>query len=302
MNGKQRTAAAVYLILAAVAGDALAGANPWDEMAGRFPFKSAIIHYTVEGGQKGEETLYVRDSGREQVHITKTTGRVLFSTVTTNKIMITTRETITDIDLEKKTGIRYTNPMKFSIEEYNKLTPAEQAVVRKNAMEMGANLNNSLLGGIMTVERKADTILGYKCDVVSGMGMKTWSITDTGIPLKQEVTLIGSSVKTATKVDTNAPVPASVFEAPAGIPITADAELDRRNRETAKQVMNMLKDPEFGKKSQSAQQEAPSQDSGGKRSPSGVKDPEITDKQRKEADEAVKKGVDTLKSIFGGGK
>jgi hypothetical protein len=269
-------------------------------MAGRQPFKSAIVHYTYDGSEKGEETFYMRDRGLEQVHIRKTTGRVLFSTVTTNKIMIMTRDMVTDIDMEKKTGIKHANPIKFHLEEYNKLSSAEKETVKKNLLAMGAQMSN-MTAGLMTVAKKADSVLGYKCDVVSGLGTKTWSIADTGIVLKSEITLIGSTTKMAAKVETDVSIPASAFEPPAGVNVVYSKEIDERNQESAKKMIEMLKDPNMAKSMEKQSQEGSArQGSGERRSPSGVKDPEITDQQRKEADQAVKKSVDALRGIFGG--
>ena len=293
----------ISILCLASSGLAHAGQSPWEEQAARFPFNSAVIHYTVEGGEQGKETLYIRERGMEQAHIWKTTGKSLFRATTTDKIMITTKEMITEVDMTSKTGESYINPQKMMIQEYNSLTPAEKEIVKKNSIEMG----NSMLGGLansglMKFKKNADTILGYKCDIISGLGTQVWQLSGTGIPLKSEMSLIGATTTTATKVETGAAVPASVFEIPAGVKVVHNKDKDEENRRMAKSMIDMLKDPQTAKnieegRKQAAQKSAESP-SGGENGENG----EITDQRRKEANEAIQKGVDAIKGIFGGGK
>ena len=296
----------VYTIIPCLlfAGSAMAAQSPWEEQGARLPFKSAIIHYVVEGGDKGQETLYIRDRGMEQVHSRKTVGKSLFREVTTDKLVITTRDFVYEIDMTKKSGEKFINPTKLMIEEYGKLSATDKEIVRKNSMEMGTNMMGGLTNsGLMRVDKGAGEILGYKCDVVSGLGTKTWLMAGSGIMLKSEFSIIGATTTTATKVEANASVPSSVFEPPAGVTLTYNKQKDEQNRAMAKNMMDMLKDPQMAKNMQKGQEEAAKESgksSGNKKSASGVTDPEIDDQQRREANEAVKKGVDTLKSIFGG--
>ncbi|MBF0292074.1 MAG: hypothetical protein HQK86_07950 [Nitrospinae bacterium] len=224
-------------------GVSFAEESPWER---KLPFKSAIVQYDVAGDEKGTETLYIRASGQEQVHVRKTKGKVMFMNVSNDKVTITTPELVTEVDMEKKTGRKFINPNKFMSEEYGKLSAKEKENVKKNAVDMGTNMSQ-MMGG--TVEKKAGSHLGYPCDVVKAMGITTLVMSDSGIMLKTDGSMMGMTIKSAaTKLEKDAAIPSDVFNVPAGINVQYDKEADKSNREMAKSVMDMLKDPEASKK------------------------------------------------------
>lgn len=231
----------VFLFI--LCGVSSAEESPWER---KLPFKSAIVQYDVAGDEKGTETLYIRANGQEQVHVRKTKGKVMFMNVSNDKVTITTPELVTDVDMEKKTGRKFINPNKFMAEEYAKLSSKEKETVKKNAVDMGTNMSQ-MMGG--TVEKKAGSHLGYPCDVVKAMGITTCVMSDTGIMLKTDGSMMGMTIKSAaTKLEKDAAIPSDVFNVPAGINVQYDKEADKSNREMAKTVIDMLKDPEASKK------------------------------------------------------
>lgn len=231
----------VFLFI--LCGVSYAGDSPWEA---KLPFKTAVIQYEVSGDEKGTESLYIRANGQEQAHMRKTKGKMMFMNVSTDKVTITTPELVTEVDMEKKTGRKFVNPTKFIIEEYGKLSAKEKETVKKNAVDMGTNMSQTMGG---TVEKKAGTHLGHTCDVVKVMGFTSWVMSDTGIMLKTEGNLMGVTAKTvATKVERDGAVPSDVFNVPSGVNVEHDKEADKSNREMAKTVIDMLKDPEASKK------------------------------------------------------
>lgn len=242
---------AVFLFLfAAPYAVYAAGGNPWEY---KLPFKSAVVHYDSRGTLKGEETLYIRSGGGEMAKVSRLSGKVMFIPMTEDTTEITTPDWIIKIDNKKKTGNKITNPQKFMREEYEKLSAAEKATVRKNLQEIGVNMT-SQLGG--QVQKGGSKILGYTCDVVTGMGITVHSIPGTPVALKSEGSLMGVKIDSvATKLEKNVAVPDSVFEAPPGVEITHDKEADEANRAMAKVMMDNLKDPEAAKKQQAMAEE-----------------------------------------------
>lgn len=236
-------APAVPALLLILSGVSFAEESPWER---KLPFKSVIVQYDVAGDEKGTETLYIRASGQEQVHVRKTKGKVMFMNVSNDKVTITTPELVTEIDMEKKAGRKFINPNKFMIEEYGKLSAKEKENVKKNAVDMGTNMSQ-MMGG--TVEKKAGSHLGHPCDVVKAMGITTCVMSDTGIMLKTDGSMMGMTIKSAaTKFDKDAAIPSDVFNVPSGINVQYDKEADKSNREMARTVIDMLKDPESSKK------------------------------------------------------
>lgn len=216
--------------------------NPWEL---RLPFEKAVIHYDISGSQKGTETLYIRDFGNERVKITKSKGKVMFVTTTTNTIEIITRDSVINIDMDKKTGTRMTNPQKFMKEEMGKLSAKERAVVMKNFETMGMNMAVQMGG---EVKLKGGEHLGYTCDLVTMMGTTSCQMSNTPIVLKIESSLMGISMNTvANKVDRNASVPADVFQLPDNVNVKYDKEADDMSRAMMTSMIESMKDPNAAK-------------------------------------------------------
>lgn len=214
---------------------AIAGSNnPWER---KLPFKNLTVKYKISGNEKGTETLYIRDYGKEMAtyHTSTVMGQK------TNKVTISTTDWIYTFDLVNRTGEKNPNPHKYMLEEYNKLSKAEQKEVRKNAKDMGMSMTKGLNGKI---EMNAQKILGFDCDKASIMGTTVYSIHKTGIPLKSDSNIMGISMKKeATEVSKGA-VDAKYFKFPAGIVAKANPQGEAMARSVAKQTIAMLKNPE----------------------------------------------------------
>ncbi len=217
---------------------AMAGSNnPWER---KLPFKNATIQYAISGSENGTETLYIRDYGKEMATYHTATNVVGQKT---KKITISTLDWIYSFDLVNKTGQKSPNPHKYMLEEYNKLSKADQQKVMKNAKNMGMSMAKGLNGKI---EMNAKKILGYDCDKVTVMGTTVYSLHKTGIPLKSDTSIMGVSIKKEATEISEKPVDAKAFQFPAGIVPEQDPRGEAMARSLAKQTMAMLKDPEGG--------------------------------------------------------
>lgn len=221
---------------------AVAGDNPWDK---KLPFKTATISYALSGMQKGTETLYVRNYGKETARHTDTSTTMMGMSMVNQELEITTPDWIFSYNITEGSGMKSTNPKKFMIEEFNKLSGSDKKQVRKNAEKMGVSMMEGFNGKI---EKNAMELLGYKCDKVTVMGSTVYTIHDTEIPLKTDVDMMGMKMSiTATSLDKGKVAP-KYFEHPAGIEAVHDQESDAAARSMAKQAMEMLKDPEAANK------------------------------------------------------
>jgi hypothetical protein len=225
------------------AAPVLAKDNPWEL---DLPFEKAVIHYDVSGSQKGAATLYIRDYGNERVKITKSKGKIMFVTITTDTIEITTRDSIINIDMDKKTGARMTNPQKFMQEEMEKLSAKEREIAMKNFEAIGMSMA-AQMGG--QVKPNAGEHLGYSCDLVTVMGTTSCQMSGTPIMLKMESNIMGIKINTvAKKIDNNASVPTDVFQIPAGVNVVYDKEVDDMSRAMVASMIESMKDPDAAKK------------------------------------------------------
>ncbi|MFH1217443.1 MAG: hypothetical protein V1706_13160 [Pseudomonadota bacterium] len=222
----------------------MADQNPWDV---KLPFQEATIDYTFTGSESGTETLYIRDYGKERAKYRKTTTKIMGITTSTNQVEITSPDWIYNVDMNEKTGTKVTNPVKFMIEEYNKLSSNEKQMVGKNAEEMGMSAVQGMQG---SVQQNAGKILGYDCDLVTLAGTTTYSIHGTDIPLKADVNMMGMQFSSAATAINKGTVGADVFSPPAGVAIEHDLQADEMARVMAKSTIDTLKSPDAKQKMQ----------------------------------------------------
>ena len=191
--------------------------------------------------ENGSEVVYVRDYGSEVAtyHTTKTS--MMGMSMVNETVDIDNPDWLYQFDLTEGTGTKSVNPEKYMIEEYNKLSKADQKLVVKNGEKMGVAMAEGFGGA---VQPNAKKILGYSCDKAEMMGTVAYSIHGSGIPLLVESNMMGMVMKIeATSVDVGK-VSDKYFQFPEGIDAHFDPESDAIAREMAKQTIAGLKDPE----------------------------------------------------------
>jgi hypothetical protein len=234
--------------------------------------------------ENGTEVTYIRDYGQEVVsyHTTKTSmmGMVMVN----ETVEITTPDLVYSFDLTNHTGTQQVNPEKYMIEEYHKLSKAEQEQVRENGEKMGVSVAEGFGGN---VQQNAETILGYSCDRAEIMGVIAYSIHGTDIPLRMESNMMGVHMKMeATSVDVGK-VADEFFQLPKGIEPRIDPQSDAIARSLAKETIDMLKDPKGAEKMQAEVMEERTRSN-----------EEMTPEQQEQMEQAM----DMLKGMFGGQK
>ncbi len=255
--------------------------SPWET---KLPFKAASIHYTISGMENGTEVTYIRDYGREvaNYHTAKTSmmGMVMMN----ETVDITTPDWVYSFDLTNHTGTQQVNPEKYMIEEYHRLSKAEQKQVRENGEKMGVSVAEGFGGN---VEQNAEKILGYSCDRAEMMGTVAYSIHGTDIPLRVESNMMGMSMKIeATSVD-EGKVADKFFQLPEGIEPRLDPQSDAIARSMAKETIDMLKDPKGAEKLQ--------EEAMGERM-------KANEQMSPEQQDQMEQAMEMLKGMFGGQK
>lgn len=227
--------------------------------------------------QKGTETLCVKDYGQVAARHTDTKTTLMGMAMVTREMELTTPDWVYSYNITEGSGIKSTNPKKFMIEEYEKLSGAEKKQVKKNAEEMGVSMMEGFNGEI---EKNAAEILGFQCDKVSLMGSTVYTIHDTEIPLKTDVNMMGMKMSIVATAFDKGKADGSCFDQPAGIEAIYDEETDQAARSMAVQTMAMLKDPEAAQK----QQKMPPQQQN------------LSPEEQQEMEQAM----EMLKNMFGG--
>lgn len=216
---------------------------PWEK---KLPFKSGIIHYAISGMEEGQETLYLRDNGKQRATYHETVSSMMGMKLNNSTVELKTPDYIYTYDLQSREGSKVSNPQKYMMEEYNKLSAAEKKKVRQNAEKLGAAYTEGIgsegMGG--KIQQNAAEILGYSCDKVDVMGASTFLMHGTDILLKTEMDMMGMKMNmVATSVE-EGKVDDKFFQHPADIKAEMDAEADVMARAMARQVIANLKDPE----------------------------------------------------------
>ncbi len=268
--------------------------NPWRK---KLPFKEATIHYSHTGSENGTETLYIKDYGNQRAVYKDTTTKILFAVTRENTITITDKDWVYLFDIIEKTGKKSINPVKCFTTEFNKLSPKEKTTVAQNAEKFGVTVTDTFQGQI---QKNATKILGYDCDMVSLMGTKIYSIHDTDITLKADVSMMGLKSSTlATGIETGK-VPDTVFSFPEGIIPVHQEEADRMVQQMAVNMIARLKDPnaaETFKIEQPMQPQIQKPTSPQAPSPAQSSPNPVINEQ--EMQEAVQQGINALREIFG---
>lgn len=237
---KLRKVLGAALLAVLGAGLALAEDNPFQKKP---PFKTAIIEYSMAGSEQGHETLYVEGLKQAKVSESSVSWKGLGGQVE-KKVIITTPERIIEVNISKKTGRAHGNIQTYMAQEYEKLSAAEKALVRKNTEKLGASITTQFAGGLPKAEQ--GTFLGKQVEIVTLQGLTTQIWKGANIPLKSEGGMMGMKVsKVATSVKTDVPLPAKVFEVMVGIEVVFDQQADQMMRRMASEMMTHLKDPNF---------------------------------------------------------
>ncbi len=226
------------VLLAACSAPAYAVDNPWDT---RLPVKEMTIEYTLSGMEKGSQTTYVRDYGKEVATWKKSTVGVFGMGQKMETLSLRTPKWQYEIDLREKTGNKTGNMNRYLAEEFDKLSRSDQKKVAANVRKMGISMIQGMGGN---VKPRKEKFLGFDCDVVSAMGATTWTIANSDIVLKSEANIMGlKNTVTATGVK-KGHVPADRFEVPKAITVQHDKAMDDAMRDHAKRLMQWFKDPE----------------------------------------------------------
>ncbi|MEE4240246.1 MAG: hypothetical protein V2I36_02195 [Desulfopila sp.] len=269
----------ILLLCIVPAFSCMAGENPWES---KLPFKEATIEYSISGMEKGNETVYIRDYGRETATYRSSVMSMMGMKQATETIEFMDPDWIYSFDLQEGTGTKAANPQKYMIEEYNKLSTSEKQQVIKNSEQMSGG---PLFGGMSAdIEKNAATILGYDCDRVSLMGATVYTIPKSGVALKTESNMMGMKILIeATKIDEGS-APEKFFQHPEGITPIMDPEADAMARTMAQETMKMLKDPDAAEKAKNSPMMLP-----------GAQQQDMTPEEQQEMQEAM----EMLKGLFG---
>lgn len=222
-------------------------ASPWEK---KLPFKSATIHYALSGMEEGEEILYIRDYGKERATYHEAVSTMKGLTSKSSTIELQTPDFIYSYDLQEREGVKTSNPQKYMIEEYARLTSAEKKKVTENAQKMGTAYAEAMADGMggggmaVKIQHNAAEILGYSCDKVEVMGGVTYLLHDSDICLKSEMNVLGMKMEMVATSVQEEKVDDKFFQHPEGIIAEMDAEAETMVREMASQVVAMLKDPD----------------------------------------------------------
>lgn len=281
---------AALAALTLTAGPASAETNPFTPKSP--PFKTAIVKYSLKGTSSGSEALYI--NGMEQARHTNAKTSIFGMTNEQKTITITKPKKIIQIDLVERKAVSSGNVQHYMALEYDKLNSKEKATVRKNAEGLGQNLAGMLPG--TDLKKRQGKLMGKDVEILTVMGMTSYVWKDTGIMLKMSGSMGPIKVNSAaTSLKTDVSLPGSAFAIPAGLKVVWDERADQQQRKMAKQWMDNLKDPEFGKKGGKSGMGAMF---GGQQSPKAPRGAPAEEDSDTSSDDAMEQGMKVLKGLF----
>ena len=175
----------------------------------KYPFKSAIIEYTISGNSTGTKTTYIADYGYKQAELSEITTSIMGFKTKEKKDVITIGSTINTIDHQTKSVTKTNNPF---AEKY-----------ANNIGEDYIKTGEDVLIALGFKKSGTETILGKKCTIWKGMNtIYTWK----GLVLKSETNIMGMKItETATSIKTNLNISSEKFEIPSKYSVQ-EAQLD----------------------------------------------------------------------------
>ncbi|MBF0475651.1 MAG: hypothetical protein HQK59_07405 [Deltaproteobacteria bacterium] len=211
--------------------------NPFKQA---YPFDTAVLSYVSMGNQKGSSTVYVR--GGLKCKQTNTSGQIMGVDTAVRELEITTPQYVYYIDLKEKKGTRWDNPSRILVEEYEKLTPKEKAMVAEYVKKHGHHLVALLGGG--NPKTYESILMGRPCLVIDSGNIKSWIWKGTDLALRTEGTILGlKTVNAVTKIDENIDIPSTRFVVPEDVDIQYDKAASQVSRQLAKTMLDNMKNP-----------------------------------------------------------
>ncbi|MFD1292833.1 hypothetical protein ACFQ5N_03200 [Lutibacter holmesii] len=164
----------------------------------KYPFKSAVIEYTITGNSTGTKTIYIDDYGFKQAEISEITTKIMGFKTKEKEEVITVGSEIFTVDHETNKVVKTNNPY---AEKYAENVGEDYI---KTGEEVLISLGFEKIGN--------ETILGKNCTIWKGMStIWAWK----GVVLKSETNLMGMRiVETATSIKTAVNIDADKFIAP----------------------------------------------------------------------------------------
>jgi len=193
---------------------AAAGATSAEAGEGRrYAMESAIVHYDVEGVQKGTETLWFDRYGLREARERKSTLSFGGFTKDSHTLTIVEGQSVTNVDLTTKTATQLTD------ENMKKMLEASITDDPEKAGEAHLESMGGKRGG-------TDTVAGKTCTIWTLPTMNTRTCVWKGIPLLSEASMGNATVTMrATRVEEGASIPAARFALPAGVTMGAPMDL-----------------------------------------------------------------------------
>ncbi len=169
-----------------------------EKLVKRYPFKSGMVKYKHSGKNRGTTILYFDDYGRKEARFENTEVTIMGFTQKSNKVNIIDGKYQYEYDLQSNSGVKMQSPLILTTQGGDDYEDWEEFSV-------------GLMKGLGFEKLGTEKVLGYDCDVWSGMG-KSWMWK--GINLKTEVNMMGQFIIEAIEVKTNVSIPQSKFKVP----------------------------------------------------------------------------------------
>ncbi len=170
--------------------------NPFES---KLPFKEATIHYSITGSQKGTQTTYIRNFGKEKVIYKNSNSKIMHANKKNDTLIMIDEKWTYHINLSTKEATKEPSLNSLLIQKFNNLTKKEKKYI---------------------LQKKGKNILGLLAQKESIAGVTNYISKKGNLLLRSETGIMGYKVKTiASSIDKN-DVNDSLFILPKDLKIT----------------------------------------------------------------------------------
>ena len=161
----------------------LAQENPFEK---KLPFKEAIIEYALAGNQKGVETLYIKDFGKQRVLYTNTNSKIISKSK--EQLTLITPKWVYSLTKNSNTASRVPNLNYLLYIRYQELSDTEKEKVLKNLKIINYM---PIQGSRFKIEKNFTDINKISCNQLIQKSKKECYGYDGSLLLKSEIKFLG---------------------------------------------------------------------------------------------------------------
>ena len=149
-----------------------ANQNPFNT---KLPFKEGIIHYTITGSQKGSQTTYIKNYGKERLVYRKSYDKIMHANNHHETLIMITPAWTYRLNLLSKEATKTPTLQHLLSQEFESLANYEQEEIlnHTSSLQLGFPCISLTISGTMTEFTKAGHLALFSKTTILGYSVRT---------------------------------------------------------------------------------------------------------------------------------